>query len=257
MTVSPIAPTPAGGVVELGPGVFYAPVSGAKDHTSKKNELEGWACRFEGIVPPPFGRVFDPGLQYVKIHVTSPLGVHVQHTSSNPLIPSWVQFTLPHTAFPPDFRRDDPFVRNHGVKCVFPLPPVFLQSERVNARFVTPVDLRKLIDDYETYRCLRTCGFLCPCGVADSSGGQNMNRTRSDYGATRARGQGRAPGGGCGAACGYGGGYAGGAGGGCGGGGCGGGGGRGRRRMRRLDAAAAAACGGGGCGGGGGGCGGG
>ena len=220
MIVSPIAPTPAGGVVELGPGVFYAPVSGAKDHTSKKNELEGWACRFEGIVPPPFGRVFDPGLQYVKIHVTSPLGVHVQHTSSNPLIPSWVQFTLPSSAFPPDFVRDDPSVRNHGVKCVFPLPPVFLQSERVNARFVTPVDLRKLIDDYETNRCLRTCGFLCPCGV----GGFDQNiryGPRSDYGLgpPPERAGIIAPGGGCGAACGYGGGYAGGAGGGCGGGG--------------------------------------
>ena len=209
MIVSPIAPTPAGGVVELGPGVFYAPASGAKDHTSKKNELEGWECRFEGFVPPPFGRVFDPGLQYVQIHVTSPLSALFQHTSSNPLIPSWVQFTLPHTAFPPDFRRDDPSVRNHGVKCVFPLPPVFLQSERVNARFVTPVDLRKLIDDYEKIRCLRTCGFLCPCG-SDGFDPDIRYGPRSDYGLgpPPERAGIIAPGGGCGAACGYGGGYA-------------------------------------------------
>ena len=247
MIVSPIAPTPAGGVVELGPGVFYAPVSGAKDHTSKKNELEGWECRFEGFVPPPFGRVFDPGLQYVKIHVTSPLGVHVQHTSSNPLIPSWVQFTLPHTAFPPDFRRDDPSVRNHGVKCVFPLPPVFLQSERVNARFVTPVDLRKLIDDYETNRRLRTCCFfLCPCGVDGFLGGQNIRYgPRSDYGLgpPPERAGIIAPGGGCGAACGYGGGYAGGAGGGCGGGG-------GGEPERPWLGRGGGGCGGAGCGGG-------
>jgi hypothetical protein len=235
--------------VELGPGVFYAPASGARDHTSKKNELEGWKCYFEGFVPPPFGRVFDPGLQYVQIQVTAPFSALYQQTSSNPLIPSWVQFTLPSSAFPPDFVRDDPFMRNNGFKCVFPLPPVF-SSERRSARFVTPVDLRKLIDDYETCRCLRTCCFLCPCGINGFLGGQNIRYgPRSDYGLGPPPERARiiAPGGGCGAACGYGGGYAGGAGGGCGGGGCGGGcGGRGGGGW-------GGGCGGGGGGGGGGG----
>ena len=237
------APAPAGGVAELGPGVFYAPASNWKDHTSKKHELEGWKCYFEGFVPPPFGRVFDPGLQYVQIHVTSPRGV--QHTR-NPLIPSWVQFMLPSSAFPPDFVRDDPSVRSHGVPCVFQLPPVF-QSEGVDARFVTPVDLRKLIDMYETNRRMRACCFLCTCGVAAILiGGQNISmRPRSDYGLgpPPERAGIIAPGGGCGAACGYGGGHGGGNGGGCGGGGCGGGGGG--------YGGGGGGCGGGGCGGGG------
>ena len=235
---SAVSPAPAAGVAELAPGVFYAPAwPAAKDVTSARNELAGWRCEFEGFVPPPFGRAFDAGLQYAQVRVTAPRFITTHQ-------PAWLRFTLPPTAFPETFLRDYPGVRLNGATCSFPLPLLFPPTSDVDARFVTPVDLRRLIALHEKGRLLQCCAFaLCcfPCAVLCSPCALSRLRPPSDYGLgpTPASGGGLVTGGGCSSACGYGGGA------GCGGGGCGGGGGGG--------------CGGGGCGGGGcggGGCGG-
>ena len=241
---SAVSPAPAAGVAELAPGVFYAPAwPAAKDVSSARNEHAGWRCEFEGFVPPPFGRAFDAGLQYAQVRVTAPRGITTH-------LPAWLRFTLPPNAFPEAFLRDYPGVRMNGVTCSFPLPLVFPPTD-VDARFVTPVDLRRLIAAHEKGRLQQCCAFvLCcfPCAVLCSPCFLSSLRPPSDYGLgpTPATG-GLVTGGGCSGGCGYGGGgYGGGAG--CGGGGCAGGGGCG-----------GGGCGGGGCGGGGcggGGCGG-
>ena len=238
-----VAPAPAAGVAEIGPGVFYAPAwPAAKDVTSVRNELRGWVSDFEGFVPPPFGRAFDPGVQYAQVRVTARSGVTMHE-------PAWLRFTIPPTAFPEAFLRDYPYVRTHGAVCSFPLPLRFPPGD-VDARFVTPVDLRRLIATHETGRLMSCCAFVVccfPCAVVCSPCFLSSARPRSEYGlGPTPASAGIVPGAGCGASCGYGGGA------GCGGGGCGGGGGTGF-------GGGGGGCGGGGCGGGGcggGGCGG-
>lgn len=238
-----VAPAPAAGVAEIGPGVFYAPAwPAAKDVTSVRNELRGWGSDFEGFMPPPFGRAFDPGVQYAQVRVTARSGVTMHE-------PAWLRFTIPPTAFPEAFLRDYPYVRTHGAVCSFPLPLRFPPGD-VDARFVTPVDLRRLIATHETGRLMSCCAFVVccfPCAVVCSPCFLSSARPRSEYGlGPTPASAGIVPGAGCGASCGYGGGA------GCGGGGCGGGGGTGF-------GGGGGGCGGGGCGGGGcggGGCGG-
>ena len=85
--------TPA---VELAPNVFYAPPSRNVDFTSRGNEKSGWICLFEEIVPPPFGRAVDPGVQYVK--------VKVQYAGTTELVEgAWLRFQVPIGIFPPEF----------------------------------------------------------------------------------------------------------------------------------------------------------
>ena len=202
--------TPA---VELAPNVFYAPPSRNVDFTSRGNEKSGWICLFEEIVPPPFGRAIDPGVQYVK--------VKVQYAGTTELVEgAWLRFQVPIGIFPPEFIAEV-YDASLITTCSFPVPHC---EKYLYATFVTPVDIRHVIAQYQNRGCCVGC-----CGTSQQ---------KPDYGLGPAR---EPPtntvGSGCGAACGAGGGGVGGA---CepgfGGGGCGGGGGGG-------------GCGGGGCGG--------
>jgi hypothetical protein len=202
--------TPA---VELAPNVFYAPPSRNVDFTSRGNEKSGWICLFEEIVPPPFGRAVDPGVQYVK--------VKVQYAGTTELVEgAWLRFQVPIGIFPPEFIAEV-YDASLITTCSFPVPHC---EKYLYATFVTPVDIRHVIAQYQNRGCCVGC-----CGTSQQ---------KPDYGLGPAR---EPPtntvGSGCGAACGAGGGGVGGA---CepgfGGGGCGGGGGGG-------------GCGGGGCGG--------
>ena len=210
-----MSPAPAAGVAELAPGVFYAPAwPAAKDVSSARNEHAGWRCEFEGFVPPPFGRAFDAGLQYAQVRVTAPRGITTH-------LPAWLRFTLPPNAFPEAFLRDYPVVQQtNGVPCSFPLPLVFPDGTDVDARFVTPVDLRWLMAAHQNGRLFQCCAFvLCcfPCAVLCLPCFLSSLSPPSDYGlGPRPATGGLVAGGGCSGGCGYGGGgYAGG--GGCGG----------------------------------------
>ena len=185
--------TPA---VELAPNVFYAPPSRNFDFTSRGNEKSGWLCFFEETVPPPFGRAVDPGVQYVK--------VNVRYAGKTELVEgAWLRFQVPIGVFPPEFIAGV-YDTSLVTTCSFPVPHC---EKYLYATFVTPVDIRHVIAQYQNRGCCVGCCWT--------------SQQKPDYGLGPAR---EPPtdtvGSGCGAACGAGGGGVGGASEGFGGGGC-------------------------------------
>ena len=112
--------------VELAPNVFYAPPSRIYDYTSRGNEKSGWICTFEELVPPPFERAVDPGVQYVK--------VKVRYAGTTELVEgAWLRFQVPIGIFPPEFIADVDDA-SFITTCSFPVPHC---EKYLHATFVT------------------------------------------------------------------------------------------------------------------------
>lgn len=172
---------PAPTAVELSPGVFYAPArpdiwdqnSGGR---SRRNERAGWVTAFEGFVAPPFGRPFDPAMQYIAVNVFAPPAAETRPYEM------WLRVQVPGTMFPGGFQRDYPTVALGFVSCLFVLPihPAQFPNSANQCRFITPIDLRRCIDMYEKQRLYSPAalpavvfGMLCCC---------TPPRAQSDYG---------------------------------------------------------------------------
>ena len=153
--------------VELAPNVFYAPPSRIYDYTSRGNEKSGWICTFEELVPPPFERAVDPGVQYVK--------VKVRYAGTTELVEgAWLRFQVPIGIFPPEFIADVDDA-SFITTCSFPVPHC---EKYLHATFVTPVDIRHVIAQYQNRGC---CVFCCGGGGGrGSSPGRGDGNSASD-----------------------------------------------------------------------------
>ena len=222
--------------VELAPNVFYAPQSGWGDYTSRVNEQSGWIGIFEETVPPPFGRAVDPGVQYVKVKVLCAGTTELCRDDDGG---AWLRFRVPTEIFPPEFIADVGPMNHLDLYSITTLSFQLPHCENyLDATFITPVDIRRVIGDYQN----RSMGSFWDCLLCGCPTLIRKSQQKPDYGLGPAPAREPPPntvGGGCGAACG-----AGGAtmwleqhlpgdweiaqqynsGGGCGGGGCGGGG---------------------------------
>mmetsp|Transcript_13955 Transcript_13955/g.60884 ORF Transcript_13955/g.60884 Transcript_13955/m.60884 type:complete len:318 (+) Transcript_13955:298-1251(+) len=192
--------------VELAPNVFYAPPSGYADYTSRENEQSGWLGIFEETVPPPFGRAVDPGVQYVKVKVLCAGTTELCRDDDGG---AWLRFRVPTEIFPPEFIADVGPMNHLDLYSITTLSFQLPHCENyLDATFITPVDIRRVIGDYQNLSMNQSCWDVLDCFCCGCLTLIRKSQQKPDYGLGPAPAREPPPntvGGGCGAACGAGG----------------------------------------------------